>query len=56
MLYFTSVNAIRNLSLINEKISCGFCVGSITEKMARQKGYKNTVSAGGGKCFKKFNY
>ena len=45
---FTSVNAIRNLKLSNQDISkiC-FCVGSITEKIVRQKGYNNTVSAGG---------
>ena len=45
---FTSVNAIRNLKLINQDTSkiC-FCVGSITEKIVRQKGYNNTISAGG---------
>jgi len=45
---FTSVNAIRNLKLINQDTSkiC-FCVGSITEKLVRQKGYNNTISAGG---------
>ena len=45
---FTSANAIRNLKLKNENTSkiC-FCVGSITEKIARQKGYNNTISAGG---------
>ncbi len=45
---FTSANAIRNLSLINADTSkiC-FCVGSITEKIVRQKGYNNTISAGG---------
>ena len=45
---FTSVNAIRNLKLVNKNknIHC-FCVGSITEKIARQSGFINTSSAGG---------
>jgi uroporphyrinogen-III synthase len=45
---FTSANAIRNLKLNNQDVSkiC-FCVGSITEKIVRQKGYNNTISAGG---------
>ena len=45
---FTSTNAIRNLNLTNQDNSkiC-FCVGSITEKIVRQKGYNNTISAGG---------
>jgi len=45
---FTSANAIRNLKLIDQDSSklC-FCVGSITEKIVRQKGYNNTISAGG---------
>ena len=45
---FTSANAIRNLKLINQDTSkiC-YCVGSITEKILRQKGYNNTISAGG---------
>ena len=45
---FTSANAIRNLKLINHDMSkiC-FCVGSITEKIVRQAGYSNTISAGG---------
>ena len=45
---FTSANAIRNLKLNNQdtKKVC-FCVGSITEKIVRQKGYNNTISAGG---------
>ena len=45
---FTSANAIRNLKLNNKDNSkiC-FCVGSITEKIVRQKGYNNTISAGG---------
>ena len=45
---FTSANAIRNLNLNNQDNSkiC-FCVGSITEKIVRQKGYNKTISAGG---------
>jgi uroporphyrinogen-III synthase len=45
---FTSANAIRNLKLVNtnKNLYC-FCVGSITEKIARQSGYTNTFSAGG---------
>tara|TARA_B100001029_G_C15009123_1_gene423072 strand:- start:66 stop:758 length:693 start_codon:yes stop_codon:yes gene_type:complete len=47
-LVFTSANAIRNLKAINEsKNKLCFCVGSITEKIVRQMGYHNTVSAGG---------
>jgi uroporphyrinogen-III synthase len=45
---FTSANAIRNFKLLNEdKKKLCFCVGSITEKIVRQKGYSNTISAGG---------
>ena len=45
---FTSANAIRNLKLLNEdKKKLCFCVGSITEKIVRQKGYANTISASG---------
>ena len=45
---FTSANAIRNLKLLNEdKKKLCFCVGSITEKIVRQNGYSNTISAGG---------
>ena len=45
---FTSANAIRNLKLVNssKNLHC-FCVGSITEKIAKQSGYTNTSSAGG---------
>ena len=45
---FTSANAIRNLKLNNQDTNkiC-FCVGAITEKIVRQKGYNNTISAGG---------
>ena len=44
---FTSANAIRNLKLDNQDTNkiC-FCVGSITEKIVRLKGYNNTISAG----------
>ena len=45
---FTSANAIRNLKLskVDSKKLC-FCVGSITEKIVRQQGFVNTISAGG---------
>jgi len=45
---FTSTNAVRNLKLTNtnKNLHC-FCVGSITEKIARQSGFINTSSAGG---------
>jgi len=45
---FTSGNAVRNLKLTNtnKSVHC-FCVGSITEKIARQSGFVNTSSAGG---------
>jgi len=45
---FTSTNAVRNLKLTstNKSVHC-FCVGSITEKIARQSGFVNTSSAGG---------
>ena len=45
---FTSANAIRNLKTINQdKNKLCFCVGAITEKIARFKGFNNTISAGG---------
>jgi uroporphyrinogen-III synthase len=45
---FTSANAIRNLKTKNlNKSQICFCVGSITEKIVKQAGYLNTVSAGG---------
>ena len=45
---FTSANAIRNLKVIKQdKNKLCFCVGAITEKIARMSGYNNTVSAGG---------
>ena len=45
---FTSANAVRNLKLAsaNKNLHC-FCVGSITEKIARLSGFVNTSSAGG---------
>ena len=45
---FTSANAVRNLKLtnINKNLHC-FCVGSITEKIARHSGFTNTSAAGG---------
>ena len=45
---FTSANAVRNLKLTNtnKNLHC-FCVGSITEKIARLSGFMNTSSAGG---------
>ena len=48
VLIFTSANAIRYLKCkrIDHNKPC-FCVGSITEKIARKAGYKNTFSAGG---------
>ena len=45
---FTSANAIRNLNVTNsDKDKICFCVGAITEKIVRQSGYLNTLSAGG---------
>ena len=45
---FTSANAIRNLKVIKQdKSKLCFCVGAITEKIARMSGYNNTISAGG---------
>ena len=47
-LIFTSANAIRNLKVTEkDKNKLCFCVGSMTEKIARSKGYNNTISAGG---------
>ena len=47
-LVFTSSNAVKNLSVKGEKknIKC-FCVGSVTEKIARQSGFIQTISASG---------
>ena len=45
---FTSANAIRCLKLLKlDKDKLCFCVGAITEKIVRQQGYNNTISAGG---------
>ena len=45
---FTSANAIRNLKVAKQdKSKLCFCVGAITEKIARMSGYNNTISAGG---------
>ncbi len=45
---FTSANAIRNIKVIEQdKSKLCFCVGAITEKIARSKGFVNTISAGG---------
>ena len=45
---FTSANALRNLKVVKQdKSKLCFCVGAITEKIARMSGYNNTVSAGG---------
>ena len=45
---FTSSNAIKNLntSNIDKKINC-FCVGSSTEKVAKQNGFQNIFCAEG---------
>jgi len=45
---FTSSNAIKNLntSKINKQINC-FCVGSSTEKVAKQNGFQNIYCADG---------
>ena len=45
---FTSANAVKNLntSNINKQINC-FCVGSSTEKVAKQNGFQNIYCADG---------
>ena len=45
---FTRSNAVKNLSLdkINKTTKC-FCVGSITEKVARNLGFQSVISADG---------
>ena len=45
---FTSANAVKFLDLkkIEKKIVC-FCVGSATEKKARNLGFQNVIAAGG---------
>ena len=48
IIIFTSSNAIRNLNTKDfDKKSLCFCVGDATEKTAKQKGFYNTLSAGG---------
>ncbi len=45
---FTSANAIRSLKLLKlDRNKLCFCVGAITEKIVRQQGFNNTISAGG---------
>ena len=45
---FTSANAIRSLKILKlDKNKLCFCVGAMTEKIARLKGFNNTISAGG---------
>ena len=45
---FTSANAIKNLNIkrIDKKIQC-FCVGTSTEKVAKQSGFQNIFCAEG---------
>ena len=47
-LIFTSSNAVKNINLKEDKknIKC-FCVGTITEKIARANGFTKTISASG---------
>ena len=47
-LIFTSANAVRFLKLKNNEknIKC-FCVGNLTERSLRLKGFNNTISASG---------
>ena len=47
-LIFRSANAVRFLKLKNNEknIKC-FCVGSLTERSLRQKGFTNTIAASG---------
>ena len=47
-LIFTSANAVRFLKLKNDdkKIKC-FCVGNLTERSLRLKGFNNTIAASG---------
>ena len=44
---FTSANSIRNLKILKQKKIICFCVGIMTEKIARQSGFTETLSAGG---------
>ncbi len=45
---FTSSNSIKNLNInsISKTIKC-FCVGSATEKFARNSGFQNVIAANG---------
>ena len=45
---FTSANAVKNITTpsINKQINC-FCVGSSTEKVAKQNGFQNIFCADG---------
>ena len=45
---FTSANAIKNLDFenIDKSIKC-FCVGSVTENIARKSGFQNLYAADG---------
>ena len=47
-LIFTSSNAVRFLKLKkdNKEVKC-FCVGNMTEKILRSKGFSNTIAASG---------
>tara|TARA_B000000565_G_C23695489_1_gene343668 strand:+ start:162 stop:866 length:705 start_codon:yes stop_codon:yes gene_type:complete len=47
-LIFTSANAVRFLKITNsnKNIKC-FCVGNLTEKSLRLKGFNNTIAASG---------
>ena len=47
-LIFTSANAVRFLKLKNQdkSIKC-FCVGTLTERALRMKGFNNTIAASG---------
>ena len=44
---FTSANSIRYLKISKQKKIICFCVGIMTEKIARQTGFNETLSAGG---------
>ena len=47
-LIFTSANAVRFLKLKNDdKDTKCFCVGNLTERSLRLKGFNNTVAASG---------
>ena len=47
-LIFTSANAVRFLKITNsnKNVKC-FCVGNLTEKSLRLKGFNNTIAASG---------